>query len=108
MCSTDEDCLTNATSSSYCILQMAVDDTKIPGFKCCFIKIVSTSTKNSNTAQNSFLKVGNVVRPSKFIINVHPQVFSGVCLGYGIFINFYSKVMKSLASGTYEYVRVFE
>ena len=54
-------CLTDATPSSYCILQMTIDDAKIQGFKCSFLKTVSNSIENSNTARNSFLKVGNVV-----------------------------------------------
>jgi len=63
---------------------MTIDNAEIQGFECSFVKIVSNSIENSNTARDSFFKVGNVVRPSKFIINVHPQVFSGVCLGYSI------------------------
>jgi len=86
---------------------MTIDNAEIQGFECSFVKIVSNSIENSNTARDSFLKVGNVVRPSKFIINVHPQVFSEVCLGYKYIIHFYSKVMKSLASRTYEHVRSF-
>jgi len=43
------------------MLQMTIDDVKIQGFECSSVKTVSNSIENSNTARDSFLKVGNVV-----------------------------------------------
>ena len=88
-------------------IENTVDDAKIRGFECSFDYIVSNSIENSNTTRDSFLKVGNVSVQVSLSSMYTPQVFSGTCLGYSFIINFYGKVMMSLAAGTYKNVRNF-